>query len=349
MTNTDQHLIKIGSTIKQALEKLNDLGNYLTLFVTDDSGVLRGTITDGDIRRAMLRGVQIADVVDSVMNLSFKSLRNDNYSIQQIKDFREKLIKIIPVIDADGRILRLVNLERIRTILPFDSVIMAGGEGRRLRPLTDHTPKPLLKVGGKPIIEYNVDRLAEFGVENCYITIKYLGEQLRDYFKDGSEKEMHIKYVEENSDPLGTIGSVSLINDFKHDTVLVMNSDILTNIDFEDFFQEFVKSNADMAVATVPYQVKIPYAVLETEDSRIIGFKEKPTYTYYSNGGIYLIKRKALEIIPKGQFFNATDLMDYLISQNKSVITYPMFCYWLDIGKHEDFKKAQEDIQHIKF
>lgn len=349
MNNTDQHLIQVGSTIKQALEKLNDLGNYLTLFVTDDTGVLKGTITDGDIRRAMLRGGNITDNIEGAMNPSFKSLKSDNYSIKEIRDLRERLIKIVPIVDNAGKIVRLVNLERIRTILPFDAVIMAGGEGRRLRPLTDHTPKPLLKVGGKPIIEYNVDRLVEFGVENCYITIKYLGEQLRDYFKDGSDKDLSIKYIEENSEPLGTIGSVSLINDFTHDTVLVMNSDILTNIDFEDFYNDFIKNDADMAVATVPYQVKIPYAVLETVDSKIIGFKEKPTYTYYSNGGIYLIRRNALDIIPKGQFFNATDLMDYLIGQKKRVVTYPMYCYWLDIGKHEDFKKAQEDVYHIKF
>jgi dTDP-glucose pyrophosphorylase len=333
MNGAEKHLIRNGSTIKDALERLNSLGNYLTLFVVDEASVLLGTITDGDIRRAMLRGVQIISTVESVMNTNYTALRIHEYSIEEIKTIRERLIKLIPVIDVNGKILRLINLEKIKTLLPFDAVIMAGGEGRRLKPMTDHTPKPLLKIGNKPIIEYNIDRLTEFGIENCYITIKYLGSQLREYFKDGSEKEINIHYVEELSDPLGTIGSVSLIDSFTHENVL----------------QEFKKSNADMAVATIPYRVNIPYAVLETNSDLIVGFKEKPTYTYYSNGGIYLFKREVLDIIPKGQFFNATDLMDHLISNNKRVVTYPLYCYWLDIGMPEDFKKAQEDIHHIKF
>jgi dTDP-glucose pyrophosphorylase len=345
----EKHLVLTGSTIKDALEKLNNLGNYLTLFVVDENNKLKGTITDGDIRRAILQGFQITSKVDQVMNTNYTALRSNSFSIEEIRIIRERLIKLVPIIGSDGKIIRLINLERIKTILPFDAVIMAGGEGRRLRPMTDHTPKPLLEIGGKPILEYNIDRLAEFGIENCYITIKYLGEQLRKYFKDGSDKNINIQYVEEKSDPLGTIGSVSLIDSFCHKVVLVMNSDILTNIDFEDFFKEFEKSNADMAVATIPYQVKIPYAVLEMDKSMITGFKEKPTYTYYSNGGIYLFKKDVLKLIPKGKYFNATDLMDQLIVSKKKVITYPLYCYWLDIGKPEDFAKAQEDIHHIKF
>ncbi|HEY0655314.1 MAG TPA: nucleotidyltransferase family protein [Chryseosolibacter sp.] len=345
----DKHLLPSGSSIKQALEKLNDLGNFLTLFVIDADRKVLGTITDGDIRRAILKGISVDHSVEPVMNTKFTALQADTYSFEDIRKIRERLIKLVPVVDSVGRILRLLNLEKVKTILPLDAVVMAGGEGRRLRPMTEHTPKPLLKIGTKPIIEYNIERLAEYGVENCYITIKYLGEQIRDYFRDGEKYDMHIGYVEETGEPLGTIGSVALINEFKHDCVLVMNSDLLTNIDYEDFYLEFEKSDAAMAVATIPYQVKIPYAVLETNKELITGFKEKPTYTYYSNGGIYLIKKQALSIIPKGKHYNATDLMDYLISAKQKVITYPLYCYWLDIGKPEDFQKAQEDIHHIKF
>jgi NDP-sugar pyrophosphorylase family protein len=148
---------------------------------------------------------------------------------------------------------------------------------------------------------------------------------------------------------LGTIGSITLINDLNHKYLLVMNSDILTNIDFEDFFMEFVNQNADMAVATVPYNVVIPYAVLETKNNLVTQFKEKPTYTFYSNAGIYLIKKEIIGLIPNNSFFNATDLMEVLINSGRKLISYPLHSYWLDIGRHSDYERAQEDIKHIKF
>ena len=137
--------------------------------------------------------------------------------------------------------------------------------------------------------------------------------------------------------------------DFKHDYVLVTNSDILTNLDYEEFYKDFINKDADLSVVTIPYKVNIPYAVLETSNEKILSFKEKPSYTYYSNGGIYLIKKSVLEYIPKNSFFNSTDLMEKLISEDKKVMSYPFIGYWLDIGKHEDFKKAQKDIKNIKF
>ena len=150
-------------------------------------------------------------------------------------------------------------------------------------------------------------------------------------------------------EPLGTIGAVSKITNFSHDYVLVMNSDLLTNLDYEHFFLEFLKQDADMAVVTIPYQVNVPYAVLETTNGHIVNFKEKPTYTYYSNGGIYLVKKEVLQHIPEEQHFNATDLMETLIQKKKKVFSYPLSGYWLDIGNHSDFEKAMADIKNIKF
>ena len=225
---------------------------------------------------------------------------------------------------------------------------MAGGRGQRLQPLTDSTPKPLLKVGEKPIMEHNLDRLVNFGIDDFWVSVKYLGEQIESYFGTGINKNINIKYIWEN-EPLGTIGAVSKIENFEHDYVLITNSDLLTNVDYEHFFLEFIKEDADLAVLTIPYQVNIPYAVLETKDNTIKSFKEKPTYTYYSNGGIYLMKRDVLKYIPKEKFYNATDLMEDLIINNLKLISYPFSGYWLDVGKHEDFKKAQKDINYIKF
>jgi NDP-sugar pyrophosphorylase family protein len=224
---------------------------------------------------------------------------------------------------------------------------MAGGRGQRLSPLTDTIPKPLLKVGDKSIIQHNIDRLSFFGIDDFWISINYLGEIIKDQIGAGNEKNININYVNEQK-PLGTIGAISNIDEFKHEHILITNSDILTNLDYEDFYLQFMNNNADMAVVTIPYEVKVPYAVLETKNSSIISLKEKPTYTYYSNAGIYLIKRDVLKYIPQGEFYNTTDLIETLIAKNKKVFSYPMLGYWLDIGNPEDFLKANNDIKNLK-
>src|SRR5690606_6964271 len=186
-------------------------------------------------------------------------------------------------------------------------------EGKRLRPLTENTPKPLLKVGDKPIIEYNIERLAKVGVKKINLSINYLGDQLVEYFGDGKDRNLNIQYVREEK-PLGTIGSILLIDHFDHDDIIVMNSDLLTNIDYVDFFQTYKKSQADMAVAATSYHVDVPYAVLEVNEVNTVkSLKEKPRYTYYSNAGIYILKRSLLRMIPEDQFFDITDLMDRVI------------------------------------
>jgi NDP-sugar pyrophosphorylase family protein len=204
-----------------------------------------------------------------------------------------------------------------------------------------------LKVGDKSIIQHNIDRLSFFGIDDYWISINYLGDMIKQQIGAGTEKNIKINYISEKK-PLGTLGAISNIYDFKHDHILVTNSDILTNLDYEDFYLKFINNNADMAVVTIPYEVKIPYAVLETKNSTIISLKEKPTYTYYSNAGIYLIKRDVLKFIPKGEFYNTTDLIETLISNNKKVFSYPMLGYWLDIGNPEDYLKANNDIKNLK-
>jgi NDP-sugar pyrophosphorylase family protein len=233
-------------------------------------------------------------------------------------------------------------------LLPVHAVVMAGGEGRRLRPHTEKVPKPLLDVGGKPIIQYNLEHLARYGIESMTISIRYLGQQLKDTFSDGQQFGWQVDYVEEDQ-PMGTLGALRMLSNFSSKHLLVMNSDLLTNIDFEDFFQEYTAHDADMAVATIPYRVKVPYAVLQTEGNRITQFEEKPDYVYYSNAGIYLMRRDLVSLIPENEMYNATDMMERLIADGRKVISYPVRNYWLDIGNPEDFAKAQEDIRHIHF
>lgn len=342
------HLILSGTKIKEALLQLNELSLDAILFVVDANDELIGALTDGDVRRGLIKGFSIDSYVDEIIQKNPRYITKGENNLEKIIAYREGNFRIVPVLDENHKVVNIINFRMIKSYLPIDAVIMAGGRGQRLQPLTDITPKPLLKVGDKPIMEHNLDRLALFGIDDFWVSVKYLGEQIENHFGNGENKNIKIEYVWEN-EPLGTIGAVSQIKNFEHNYILVTNSDLLTNIDYEQFFLEFIKQNADLAVLTIPYQVNIPYAVLETDNGMVKSFKEKPIYTYYSNGGIYLIKKEMLNYIPQDTFFNATDLMEELIKNKLKVISFPFSGYWLDVGKHEDFEKAHIDINNIKF
>jgi dTDP-glucose pyrophosphorylase len=348
MRTFKDHLINKGSSVKQALELLNKLSPDPILFVVDQDDRLIGSLTDGDIRRGLLKNFTLSSQINEIIQPNPRFIQKGENDIQKIISYRDALLRILPVVDQKMQVVNVVNFRNIKSYLPIDAVIMAGGRGQRLQPLTDTIPKPLLKVGGKPIIEHNIDRLASYGIDNFWVSVNYLGEQIQQYFGDGFNKRIKIDYVWE-SNALGTIGAVSKVSNFEHDYVLVTNSDLLTNIDYEIFFLDFIKNEADFAVLTIPYKVSIPYAVLETIDGKIKSLKEKPTYTYYSNGGVYLMKREMLQYIPQNTYFNSTDLMESLINQKFKVISYPFSGYWLDVGRHEDFEKAQIDVQDLKF
>lgn len=347
----DKHIINVDSSIKNALEALNSFKDFeaLTLFIVDGDNKLLGTLTDGDIRRGLVQDIKVEDTVAKVMFTDFRYFKEGEVNLEKFIAFKKSKLKLIPVLDESGVLVKLADISKKKSFLPIDALIMAGGKGTRLRPLTEKTPKPLLEIGGKPIIEYNVDRLNQFGVNNLHISVKYLGEQLEDYFQDGSEKAMKIKYLWED-EPLGTIGIASELKDkLKNDVLLVMNSDLLTNVDFEDMYKEFESSGAKMMLATIPYDVNVPYAVIETEEDKVLSLKEKPTYTYYSNAGIYLMKKEVLELIPAGEHYNATDLLEAVIAEGNKVAHFPILGYWLDIGKPNDFEKAKKDVDHINW
>lgn len=348
MISYKKHLIGVESTINVALVQLEQLGKDAILFVVDQEGVLVGALTDGDVRRGLIRGISINQNIQSIIQPHPRFIRKGEPSIKKIIEYREDSFRIIPIVDEANKVVNVINFRELKSYLPVDAVIMAGGRGQRLSPMTDKVPKPLLLVGDKPIIDHNLTRLSIFGIDDFWISVNYLGTQIEEYFGDGENRNIHVKYIWED-EPLGTIGAISKVNNFKHEYILVTNSDILTNLDYEHFFLDFLRKGADMSVVTIPYLVNIPYAVLETEDDIILSFKEKPTYTYYSNGGIYLIKKSALQLIPKDQFFNATDLMDQLIKIGLKVTSYPLAGYWLDIGNPQDYQKAQQDIKNIKF
>ncbi len=343
----EKYTIHKSKTIIDALKKLNNLPSLLTVFVIDNEKKVIGTLTDGDIRRGIIKGLKIEDNLELFIfkNFSFLIDGEDNFS--KLKEFRNRKLKAVPLLNKNNQLLKIYNFSEIKSILPVDAVIMAGGKGIRLRPLTKKTPKPLLKIGNKEIIAYNFDRLFQYGINNQHITTNYLSKQI-EYFCKNYNKEINFNLVQEPK-LLGTAGALSLIEDFKNDTILLMNSDLLTNIDYEDFYKTFLSKNADMLVASIPYKINLPYAVFEAENRNVTSLKEKPNYTYYANAGIYLFKKKMLKIIPKGKVYNATDFMEEIINLKMKLIHYPIRGYWLDIGKHEDFEKAQKDISHINW
>lgn len=349
MKNFTNHIINVNSTALDALKKINlltELSENLTLFVCDNNNKLLGTLTDGDIRRGFLKGNRIEDSLSLFYLKDFYYFSKDKMDINLLQELRNNKIKLVPLLDEAGIIIKVFDFTKRKTILPIDAVIMAGGRGERLRPLTDSIPKPMLKIGNKPIIEHNVDNLISHGIDNFFITVNYLSEQIIDYFGNGEKKDVKIKFIKETI-PLGTIGSVSLIENYYNETILIMNSDLFTNINYEDFYLDFVKEDADMSIATIPYNVDIPYAILNIKNENVLSFQEKPSYTYYANAGIYLVKRNLLKDLPINKNFNATDFIQTLLDNKKKVIKYPIIGYWIDIGKKEDYNKAQEFIKHI--
>lgn len=342
-----KHIIKQDFTLLEALERINVLApEPLVLFVVDDQQRMVGTLTDGDSRRALISGASVNDRAGTVMHRDFNFLRMSEVdNVQAIKEQKSKKMKLVPVLDDNGHITDIINLHQFKSRLPFDAVLMAGGKGERLRPLTEKTPKPLLKVGDKCIIDHNIDRLISYGIKHINVTVNYLREQIEEHYQ---EPHNGIKVITVREPKfLGTIGSIKFVPSLYNDTVLVMNSDLFTNIDYEDFFLHFQQHDAEMSVAAVPYNVSIPYGILDLDGRNIKGLLEKPQYNHYANAGIYLIKRQALEEIPIDEFFNATDLIEKLISEEKRVIRYPLNGTWIDIGTPQEYQKAKDLVKHL--
>lgn len=341
------HIISQEDTLLEALSRINMLApDPLVLFVVDDEQRMVGTLTDGDSRRALIAGASVNDRAKVIMHGDFNFMKEeDAKNVQEIQHQKEKQMKLVPILDKERHIVDIINLEKFRTRLPVDAVMMAGGKGERLRPLTEKTPKPLLLVGNKAIIDHNVDRLISFGVKHISVTVNYLKEQIEDHYLK-PHNGVQVQTIREPKF-LGTIGSIHFIPEFFNDTILVMNSDVFTNIDYEDFYLHFLQHDAEMSVAAIPYNVSIPYGILELDGRNIHGLLEKPKYTYYANAGIYLIKRRALDEIPIDTFFNATDLVEKLIKEGKKVIRYPLNGTWIDIGNPQEYQKAQDLVKHL--
>ena len=342
----DKYVIEDGVSILDALKALNGLhDDVLTLFVVDGEDRMVGTLTDGDIRRYLVSGGGLEDRAVRAMHREFAFIEESTTDVQWVKEVRRRGVTLLPCLDRERHILSVYNMKSLRSILPIDAVLMAGGKGERLRPLTETTPKPLLPVGGKAIIDHNIDRLISYGVRDIFVTVNYLREQLEEHFAL-PYGGVDVQCVREPRH-LGTIGSLRFIRSFRHDVILVMNSDLFTNINYEDFFLHFLENNADISVAAFPYTVSIPFGIFELDGRNIRGLSEKPVYNYYINAGIYLIRKSCLSYIPDGEFFNATDLIETLVRDGRNVIRYPISGYWIDIGTPVEYEKAKDLVKHL--
>lgn len=343
----NKHIIPSSATLLEALAQLNRLsGTEMTLFVTDSAGRVTGSLTDGDIRRALLAGRQLTDTVADAACRTFKAVGTErtDEATNLLRECRLKGISMVPRIDGEGRLVDILNLSRTRSLLPLSAILMAGGKGERLRPMTLTTPKPLLQIEGKAIIDYNIEALAAVGIDNITVTTRYLAEQLFEHFA-APVAGVQVKCVLEDQ-PLGTIGSAALADIPAEGNTIVMNSDLLTTINFEELYLKHRDSGAEATIAVIPYQVSVPYAILTLDNDRVTGIAEKPSYSYYANAGIYIFNNSLLRALPLDRRTDATDLVEQIITCGGHVAYYPIKGTWIDVGSPVDFRQAGELMRH---
>ena len=335
-----KHSIKPGNTVREAMRRINELsGDSQILFVVDDDREIIGTITDGDIRRRLIDGGELENKVVAVMNPNFLYAKSFDELSQKMAEGRKRRIELLPVI-INGKLNEIIDLRVMKACLPVEAVLMAGGRGERLRPLTDNLPKPLLPVAGKPIIDYNVDELETYGVKKIYVTVNYLANLITEHF----EKRKGRAKIDCVKEPkrLGTFGSLAYIDGIESQDIIVLNSDLLSKIDFAEMYLHHKNSGADFTIAAVPYSVSVPFAILRSDDKWINSIEEKPTFNYFANGGVYILKSKLIESIPKGEYLDAPDFIMNLIQQGKKVGSFHIDGTWVDIGSPDDYRMANE-------
>lgn len=332
------HLVESTASLREALGRLNALpGERMTLFVVDDGRRLMGSLTDGDVRRALLRGVGIDDSVALAMHPQCRSVSSDRPEVLASLP-ADAGINALPLLDREGRVIGIIDPQATSRILPIDAVLMAGGKGERLRPLTERVPKPLLTVGGKAIIDYNVDALRSCGVTDISVTVNYLKEQLEEHFQRRGDGVVCVAEPRR----MGTFGSLSLVPKPRHENVLVMNSDLLTNLSFEAMYRRHVESGAVLTMAVVPYKVSVPFAIVDTDGDRVRDLREKPVYNYFANAGVYLLRSDLLGEIAPDTYLDAPDFIQGLIDSGRKVSYFPIEGTWIDIGSPEDYRRADE-------
>ncbi|MCA9060325.1 MAG: nucleotidyltransferase family protein [Planctomycetaceae bacterium] len=343
-------LIQQQMTVRDVMARIDEGGLGISLLIDDDCRFIR-TVTDGDLRRAIIRGHGLdTDVATALPPQSQPSITAPvgTSSDEQLEIMLAAEVRHLPLLNADGTIADLTCSDNlISEEVSMQAVIMAGGFGTRLRPLTDNTPKPMLSIGGKPLMERTIENLQKAGIHRINVTTHYLPEKITQHFGAGERFGVDLNYVSEDQ-PLGTAGALRLISEVE-EPLLVMNGDILTNVDFRALMKFHREHSAALTVGVRQYEFQVPYGVIDADEGVIRGLREKPRMSFLVNAGIYLLEPSVIRHIPVGQRYDMTDLIEELVRTGSRVVTFPFMEYWLDIGKHDDFEKAQEDVSKVRW
>jgi dTDP-glucose pyrophosphorylase len=335
--------VRPDTSVREAMDVL-DRGAAEIVFATTHGGRLVGTVTDGDIRRAILRGVSLTSPVEDLMAREFTSVGRDVPRQALLDLFQSRDIKHIPVIGVDGQLL---GVHRIKDFLGRQeranwSIIMAGGQGRRLRPLTDTTPKPMLEVGGQPLLERIVAQLAAAGLKRIFLSVGYLGHQIEEHFGDGGRFGCQLEYLRED-EPLGTGGALSLLPDAPKDPLVVLNGDLVTEVRFGALLDYHVRHGFSVTACVKDLAVTIPHGVCRIDGRSVVEFVEKPTHRFLINAGIYVLEPSVLSMIPAGQLYDLPDIINELGSRGEEVGAYAIRESWMDIGNVEDYQRIVKE------
>jgi len=340
-------LLNPNSTIKEAL-KIIDSGAMRIALVVDTNDKLVGTLSDGDIRRGLLNNLSLTDTIESII---FKTP-----TVCTISDSKEKILEIavtkkiyqIPIVDHNGKVVGIEEVDELLKPKKQNNrvVLMVGGLGTRLRPLTEHTPKPMLKVGDKPILETIILNFKKYGFINIILSVSYKAEIIEEYFKDGKEFGVNIEYIYENQ-RMGTAGALSLMRDKLDESFFVMNGDLLTNINFEEMMNYHISNGSEATMGVREYDFQVPYGVVNIDGNNILGIEEKPVHNFFVSGGVYILNPKVLEFIPNNKFYDMPTLFEMIIVEKLKSISFPIHEYWLDIGRIEEFHKANSEYMEV--
>ncbi|NER87930.1 nucleotidyltransferase family protein [Moorena sp. SIO3A2] len=347
----EQFVVEPKTPISEAISILTRTEADVLLLCENDQQLV-GTLSCDDIRQAILEGVSLKEPCLRIADLNpitaSKSIsRREAMHLMNGQEISS--VKYLPLVDEKGRVVNLLSQEGWlqKDALPLSAVIMAGGFGSRLRPLTNDLPKPLLPIGDRPIMELIIEQLRDVGIQQFYVTTHYLPEKIINHFGNGRSFGIDITYVSEDT-PLGTAGALGLLEN-PNRPLLVINGDILTQLDFRAMWSFHRNHRAPLTVAVRPYELQVPYGVMESEGPYLRQISEKPRLNFLVNAGIYLLEPSVLAYIPVGRRFDMTDLIQALLDSSLRVANFPMIEYWLDIGKYDDYQQAQKDFQNGNF
>lgn len=336
-------IVRPDASMKDAIARIDSSGMQLAL-VVDSGGRLLGTLSDGDVRRAILRGRDLTTPAVEIMNMNPTWAPEGSTGDELLAIMRRKVLRHVPLLNENHEVVGLATLDALAGVIerPNWVVLMAGGMGTRLRPLTEATPKPMLPVSGKPILENILESFAEQGFRKFFFSVNYLADAIRGHFGDGSRWGVHINYLLENK-RLGTAGALSLLPGRPTDPIIVMNGDLLTRVRFDGLLHFHGEHGAAATMAVREYDFQVPYGVVRLEGSSVTAIDEKPVHRFFVNAGIYALSPKALELVPDNQYFDMPGLFDAVLAKGGHVSAYPVREYWLDVGRIEEFERAQQE------